>query len=79
MRKGASIYGHFCAAGRRLPAAFFFERNNMEHTEQFQQEIAPFFWVNLDGGHASVCLNVGTYLQEVFDTRADEGFEGKWL
>ena len=54
----------------------FFERNNMEHTEQFQQEIAPFFWVNLDGGRASVCLNVGTYLQEVFDTRADEGFEG---
>ena len=41
----------------------FFERNNMEHTEQFQQEIAPFFWVNLDGGRASVCLNVGTYLQ----------------
>lgn len=27
-------------------------------------------------GGASVCLNVGTYLQEVFETRAEEGFEG---
>ncbi len=27
-------------------------------------------------GGASVCLNVGTYLQEVFDTCAEEGFEG---
>ena len=27
-------------------------------------------------GGASVCLNVGTYLQEVFDTCAEEGFVG---
>lgn len=47
----------------------------MEITEQFTKEIAPFFWVEHSSG-ASVCLNVGTYLQDVFDTRADEGFEG---
>lgn len=47
----------------------------MKITEQFEQEITPFFWVAHEES-ASVCLNVGEYLQEVFDTRADEGFEG---
>ena len=47
----------------------------MEITENFEQEIAPFFWVDHDAS-ASVCLNVGEYLQEVFDGRADDGFEG---
>ena len=44
-------------------------------TEQFEKEIAPFFWVEYDTG-ASVCLNVGEYLQDIFDTREDEGFVG---
>ena len=47
----------------------------MEITENFKEDIAPFFWVDHEET-ASVCLNVGTYLQEVFDSRADEGFEG---
>lgn len=41
-----------------------------------KQIITPFFWVNHDRGSASLCLNVGEYKQEIFDTRADEGFEG---
>jgi len=47
----------------------------MEITEQFKKQIAPFSWVELEES-ASVCLNVGEYLQEIFDTRADEGFDG---
>lgn len=47
----------------------------MEITEEFKNEIAPFFWVEQSNG-ASVCLNAGEYLQEVFETRSDEGFEG---
>lgn len=48
---------------------------DMKVTEQFEKEITPFFWVEHEES-ASVCLNVGEYLQEIFDTRADEGFEG---
>lgn len=47
----------------------------MEVTKQFENEIAPFVWVELPSG-ASACLNAGRYLQELFDTRADEGFIG---
>ena len=47
----------------------------MKITEQFENEIAPFSWVELRSG-ASVCLNAGEYLQELFETRADEGFLG---
>ena len=48
----------------------------MEVTKQFENEIAPFYWVEQSDG-ASVCLTVGgRYLQEVFDTRAEEGFIG---
>lgn len=41
----------------------------------FEEIIIPFFWVEHDNG-ASVYLNVGEYLQDVFATREDEGFEG---
>lgn len=47
----------------------------MSITPEFKREIAPFFWVEYSGG-TSVCLNVGEYLQDVFATRANEGFEG---
>lgn len=47
----------------------------MEVTEKFKQEIAPFIWVEYKG-KASVVLDAGIYLQEVFDARADQGFEG---
>lgn len=43
--------------------------------ENFNEKILPFFWVAHENS-SSVCLTVGEYLQEVFDTRADEGFEG---
>lgn len=47
----------------------------MQITEDFKKEIAPFIWVEHEAS-ASVCLDVGEYLQEVFRTRAEEGFEG---
>ena len=47
----------------------------MKITKEFEKEIAPFFWVEHEES-ASVCLNVGEYLQEIFNTREDEGFEG---
>jgi hypothetical protein len=42
----------------------------------FEEKIKPFFWVEHDSGNVSLCLNVGSYKTEVFDARADEGFEG---
>lgn len=48
----------------------------MEITEQFKNEIAPFVWVDgLENGNVAVYLYAGEYLQELFDTRADEGFQ----
>lgn len=45
-------------------------------TEQERDgRLKPFFWVEHSGG-ASVCLEAGCFLQEVFDTRAEGGFEG---
>lgn len=41
----------------------------------FEKNIQPFFWVQYENG-ASVCLNVGEYKNELFESRADEGFEG---
>ena len=41
----------------------------------FNEEIAPFFWVEHSNSF-SVCLNVGEYKNEIFEARADEGFEG---
>ena len=43
--------------------------------KEFEERIKPFFWVEHDTSY-SVYLTVGEYLQEVFDTREDEGFEG---
>lgn len=47
----------------------------MEITEKFKDDIAPFYWVD-DDESPSVCLEAGEYLQEMFESRADEGFEG---
>jgi uncharacterized protein YjiK len=44
-------------------------------TNNFEEKIKPFFWVQHDNS-ASVCLNVGGYKNEIFQTREDEGFEG---
>lgn len=47
----------------------------MIENKKIDDRINPFFWVESDN-YVSVCLNVGEYIQDVFDTRADEGFEG---
>lgn len=43
--------------------------------KELEEKIKPFFWVEHDTS-CSVCLSVGEYLQEIFDTREDDGFEG---
>ncbi len=47
----------------------------MTIVEQFDQVLAPFFWVE-QGQGAAVCLDDQDYLQDVFRTRAAEGFTG---
>lgn len=44
-------------------------------TNNFETAIHPFFWVEHENS-VSVCLNVGEYKDDVFQTREDEGFEG---
>ena len=46
------------------------------HNTPLPEDIAPFMWVDHDNGTCSVILYVGNYLVDVFETRADEGFEG---
>ena len=43
--------------------------------ENFEKTISPFFWVEHEKS-VSVCLNVGSYKDEIFRAREDEGFEG---
>ncbi len=45
------------------------------NNDNLKQAIKPFFWVEHSNSF-SVCLDAGSYKQEIFDTRADEGFEG---
>lgn len=40
-----------------------------------KETLKPFFWVEHDSS-VSLCLNVSEFKAEVFDSRADEGFEG---
>jgi len=42
----------------------------------FTEAIEPFQFIKHQHGRVSVILNVGAYKDEVFQTRADEGFEG---
>jgi hypothetical protein len=44
-------------------------------TNNFEEQIKPFFWVEHENS-VSVCLNVGEYKDEIFQTRENEGFEG---
>jgi len=44
----------------------------------FKELITPFFWVE-DEKSLSVCLNVGDYKTEIFETREGKGFEGNGL
>jgi len=41
----------------------------------FETIIAPFFWTEHENS-VSVCLYVGEYKTEIFETREEEGFEG---
>ncbi|SEW52224.1 immunity 51 family protein [Chitinophaga arvensicola] len=41
----------------------------------FEESIKPFFWVDHEKS-VSVCLSVGDYKNEIFETRSDDGFEG---
>ena len=41
----------------------------------FNEMIEPFYWVD-HGESASICLDINIYLQEIFDIRHSEGFEG---
>lgn len=47
---------------------------NMD-TDNFGKVIKPFFWIEHESS-VSVCLNVGEYKADIFQTREDEGFEG---
>ena len=44
-------------------------------TNNFEEQIKPFFWVEHEST-VSVCLNVGEYKTEIFQSREEEGFEG---
>jgi hypothetical protein len=41
----------------------------------FQKNLSPFFWVEHEGS-VSLCLNIDGFKDEIFQSRADEGFEG---
>ncbi len=41
----------------------------------FKKEIEPFIWCQHEGSF-SVILEAGVYKNEIFESRADEGFEG---
>lgn len=43
--------------------------------DNWKESIKPFEWVQYKE-RFSVCLETGDYLQDVFDARSDEGFEG---
>ncbi|MDF2658118.1 MAG: glucan biosynthesis protein [Paenibacillus sp.] len=47
-----------------------------ESFETVADQIRPFVLVQHDGGNVSMILNVGEYKAELFELRADEGFEG---
>ena len=44
--------------------------------DKLEYEIKPFIWVNHEDGSFAVCLTVGSYKTEIFDSRKNEGFEG---
>lgn len=39
-------------------------------------DITPFSWINSDTSVSVIMNDVGSYQQDIFDSRADEGFEG---
>ncbi|WP_452229868.1 MULTISPECIES: immunity 51 family protein [unclassified Lacinutrix] len=43
---------------------------------KLESKVKPFFWVDHNDGSFAVCLTVGTYKTEIFESRKNEGFEG---
>jgi len=52
------------------------EQGNDNANGDLAEKIKPFLWVEHDSGNVSVILNVGSYKDDLFQIRADEGFEG---
>ncbi|MFJ8103428.1 Imm51 family immunity protein [Lysinibacillus sp. NPDC096212] len=46
------------------------------HAQMMNEELKPFSWLEHDSGNISFLLEAGIYKQELFETRADEGFQG---
>ncbi|WP_227430355.1 Imm51 family immunity protein [Psychrobacter sp. I-STPA6b] len=47
-----------------------------QQQQEFEQQIAPFFWVEHDSS-VSLCMSdVGDYKMDIFNSRAEEGFMG---
>ncbi|WP_375559949.1 immunity 51 family protein [Bernardetia sp. OM2101] len=45
------------------------------NNQDFENQIKPFFWTDHEKS-ASVCLSAIEYKAEIFEARAEEGFEG---
>lgn len=59
------------------PNAVTSVKNDIEVNQlSIAERIKPFQLIEHDSGNVSMILDVGTYKDEVFQTRADEGFEG---
>lgn len=46
------------------------------HAQIMNEELKPFRWLEHDSGNISFLLEAGIYKQELFETRADEEFQG---
>ena len=42
----------------------------------FEKEIAPFIWCKHEESVSVTLADIGSYKNEIFESRADEGFEG---
>lgn len=56
--------------------SFTAEKLTSLHVQMLKEELKPFCLVEHDSGNISLILNVGIYKEELFETRAEEGFQG---
>lgn len=56
--------------------SFTAEKLTSLHVQMLKEELKPFYLVEHDSGNISLILNVGIYKEELFETRAEEGFQG---
>ena len=57
------------------PVEYDLPMNENSVNEALKNKLAPFFWVEHENSF-SFCLYVGGFKDEIFEARADEGFEG---